>query len=183
MDSDRYDGGRPGDRYAEVDRSPLTVMVLLAAVAAFQLVHHYPNLPETIATHFGASGQADGWSGTRSFMLIYGVIEGAMVVGAFLIARFAMRIPTGALNIPNRDYWLEPERRSESLHFVWSRVLWMMAATLAFLIAVAEIVFRSNLTPGPPALTRDFLIVLVVFVAVTGWFSLGILTRFRLPKP
>lgn len=129
MEARSRDGGTLGDRRIEIDGTPLTVLLVLAALAAVQLVHHYPNLPGTITTHFGVSGQADGWSVKQSFFPTYGIIEAAMVVAAFLMARFAARIPTGALNIPNRDYWLAPERRSESLRFVWSQILWIEAAT------------------------------------------------------
>jgi uncharacterized membrane protein len=164
-----------------MDKTPLTVVLLLAAVAAYQFWHYYPDLPKMLATHFGVSGQADGWSDKGVFVLTYGLIEAALVLGAFLTARFGMRIPTGSLNMPNKDYWLAEERREESLRFVWNKVLWIEAATLAYLIVIAEIIFRANLAPGPPTLGRDFFVALIAFVVVMGWMCVHILVRFRLP--
>ncbi len=182
VETGSYDGERSTGGRVETDRTPLTVLLALAALAAIQLIHHYLHLPGTLATHFGFGGQADGWTDKPSFFIIYGIVELAIVVGAFLIARFAARFPTGALNIPNRDYWLEPERRPVSLKFIWSQVLWIEAATLAFLIAIAEIIFRANLSPAPSELPEEFVVVLVVFVVVMAWLSLRIVRRFRGPR-
>lgn len=162
----------------KVDKTPLTVLLLLAAVASGQLLHYYPKLPETIVVHFGSSGQANGWSGKAGFFTIYGAIEAAIVLAGILLALFAERMPATFLNMPNRDYWLSPERREESLAFFWTQTIWIEAMALAFLIAVAEFVFRANLAAGAPTLTRDFVVVLVVFVAAVLWQSFRIVRRF-----
>lgn len=166
----------------KVDRTPLTVLFLLAAVAAGQLFHYYPRLPETIAVHFAASGQVNGWAGKAAFSATYAAIEAAIVLVGLGAALLGERMPTSFLNMPNREYWLAPERRAESLGFFWTQAAWMEVATLAFLIVVAEFVFRANLTEGPPTLTRDFSLVLVVFIAGVVWLSVRIFRRFSLPQ-
>jgi uncharacterized membrane protein len=167
----------------KVDRTPLTVLLILAAVAAGQLLHYYPRLPETIAVHFGASGRADGWAGKTGFFPIYAAIEAAIVLAGLAVAFLGERMPASFLNMPNRDYWLSPERRDESLAFFWTQAIWIEVATLAFLIVVAEFVFRANLAGGAPTLTRDFLLVLIVFVAGVLWLSFRIVRRFSRPGP
>jgi len=183
MDGDYLDGKGTDvtgyDATARPDRSPLTVLLLLLVVAAVQLSHYYPLLPGVIATHFDVSGRVDGWSEKLTFIITYGSIEVVVVAVGLLLARFATRIPAGALNIPNRDYWLAPERRAETLQFVWTQVLWMEVATLAFLILVAEVLFRANLASEVPTLSHDFFIILGVFIAVVAWMSVRIVRRFR----
>jgi uncharacterized membrane protein len=162
----------------KVDRAPLTVLLILVAVAAGQLLHYYPRLPETIAVHFGPSGQADGWSAKTVFFPIYAAIEAAIVLAGLAMAFLGEKVPPSLLNMPNRDYWLSSERRSASLSFFWTQATWIEAATLAFLIVVAEFVFRANLAAGAPTLARDFVVVLVAFVAVVVWQSVRIVRRF-----
>jgi uncharacterized membrane protein len=169
---------RNGGLAVKVDRTPLTVMLLLAAVAAGQLLHYYPKLPETIAMHFGPSGQANGWSGKAVFFPIYGAIEAAIVLAGLAMAFFGERMPASFLNMPNRNYWLSPERRAESLSFFWTQTIWIEAITLAFLIVVAQVVFRANLAGGEPTLARDFVVVVVLFVAAVVWQSARIVRRF-----
>ncbi len=165
----------------KVDRAPVTVMLLLAAVAAAQLLHYYPKLPETIAVHFGASGQANGWSGRTSFFMIYAGIEAAIALAGLAIAFFGERIPASFLNLPNRDHWLSPERRDETLAFVWTQTIWIEVMTLAFLVTIAELVFRANLGDGAPRLSSGFAVVLIAFVAGVVWQSIRIVRRFSRP--
>jgi uncharacterized membrane protein len=167
----------------KVDRTPVTVLLLLAAVAAGQLLHYYPKLPETIAVHFSTSGHANGWAGKATFFPIFAAIEAMIVVAGIVVARLGERMPASFLNMPNRDYWLSPEHREESLAFFWTQAAWIEVATLAFLVAVAQFVFHSNLAGGAPTLARDFVLVLIAFVAAVVWLSVRIALRFRRPEP
>jgi uncharacterized membrane protein len=167
----------------KVDRTPVTVLLLLVVAAAGQLLHYYPKLPETIAVHFGASGAPNGWSGKAIFFLIYAAIEAAMVLIGLAMIFFGDRAPGSFLNLPDRDYWLATERREESLTFFWTRTVWIEVTTLAFLIVVAEFIFRANLTGGAPKLAGDFGLIIVVFVAAVTWQSFRIIRRFSRGTP
>ena len=101
-----------------------------------------------------------------------------ILLAGLAAALLGERMPTSILNMPNRDYWLSPERRSASLAFFWTQAVWIEATTLAFLIVVAQFVFRANLAEGAPTLTRDFLLVLAAFVAGVVWQSFQIVRRF-----
>jgi len=166
----------------ERGRFGLTVLAALAILAAYQLVRVYPLLPERIAVHFGPEGRPDGWSGRLGFVLLYGAIEAVLVAFAAATSRFADRLPTHLWNLPNRDYWLAPERRRESVAFVARTVVWIENATLVFLIALAEIVFRANLAHGPTRLPLPTVwAILVAFVAALTWLVVRIYARFRKP--
>ena len=165
----------------KVDRTPLLVLLALIVVAATQFASHYPELPQTIAVHFDAEGRANGWSDKGTFLITYGAVEAAILLAALALSLFGDRIPARNLNIPNPEYWLTPERRRETLRYTWTRVVWLEAATLAFLIAIAEIIFRANRGAGPPTLTRDFFIVLVAFVVAIIWQSVSMMLKFRVP--
>ena len=161
------------------DRTPMAVLLLLAAVAAAQMIHYYPVLPESLAVHFGASGEPNGWSDKTDFVLRYGAIELFIVLLGAASGLLLRTIPPALVNIPHRDYWLAPERRQETVGFLSNQVLWMETATLAFLIAIAQLVFKENLGGSPPRLSGDFWYILAAFVGATVWFSARIILRFR----
>jgi uncharacterized membrane protein len=165
----------------KVDRSPLTLLLLLLVMAASQLLHYYPKLPEMVAVHFGASGAPNGWSGKTAFFVTYAVVEAAMAIAATAMVFFGERLPVSFLNMPNRDYWLAQERRGESLGFLWTRTIWIEVTTLAFLIVVAQFIFRANLAGGGPRLTGDFALVIIAFVAAVIWQSVDLIRRFSRP--
>ncbi len=160
----------------------MTVLLLLAAVAAVQMTHYYPLLPERLAVHFGASGEADGWSSKGEFMVLFGGMEVLFVLFGVAFATLLDRVPLALINIPHKDYWFSPERQEESRAFLRNQILWIETATLGFLVALAQLIFRENLGSALPRLPGSFWYVLVAFVAAVLWFSVRIITRFRRPR-
>jgi uncharacterized membrane protein len=159
-------------------RAPVTAMLALVVVAIAQFSHYYSILPGRIAVHFGTGGGANGWSDTRTFMITYGIIELAIVVTSLFVARVLERAPAGSVNIPNREYWLAAERRAATLDYVTEQFLWLECLTLAFLVAVAQIIFKLNLRGAAPSLPQDFWVTLVAFLVGIGWVSLRLARRF-----
>jgi len=165
------------------DRAPVTALLVLAALAAIQAVHYYPQLPDTLATHFGPNGEPNGWSEKGPFVLTYSIIE-ALVVGFGLALAFMLeRIPAWMVNIPHRDYWMAPERRRETAEFLGNQILWIEAATLLFLMAVTQLIYVKNLGDAPPRFSGDFWYILGAFVAATLWLTVRIILRFRKREP
>lgn len=162
-----------------LDRTPLTVLLLLAALAAAQMLHYHPLLPDSIAVHFGASGEPNGWSGKTEFVMTYGATEALVVLLGIGLALTLSRIPASLVNIPHRQHWLAPERRDDTVVFLSTQIVWMEAVTLGFLMAIAQLVFTKNLGDTPPRLSGDFWYLLVAFVGTMLWFVLRIVLRFR----
>ena len=80
--------------YAPVER----LMEVLAAIGAVCMVGfawaNWPTLPARIATHFNAAGQADGWGGKGSLLLL--PVLGVVLYGVMV---FCARVPH-LLNYP-----------------------------------------------------------------------------------
>ena len=51
------------------------VLLLLAALAALQMIHYYPLMPGTMVVHFGPSGAPDGWSDRNGFFTVFGAVD------------------------------------------------------------------------------------------------------------
>jgi uncharacterized membrane protein len=160
----------------------MTVLLLLAAVAAIQMTHYYPLLPERLAVHFGASGEANGWSSKGEFMVLFGAMEAFFVLFGLAFAVMLDRIPLTLINIPHKEYWFSPERQEESRAFLRDQILWIEAATLGFLVALAQLIFKENLGSALPRLPSNFWYVLIAFVAAILWFSVRIIRRFARPR-
>ena len=88
-----------------------TILFTLPLVAAVHMAVYYPQLPERMATHFGPNGQADGWmskSAFTAFFLIMITFMTALMSGIGTLIRV---LPPEMINLPNKEYWLAPERR------------------------------------------------------------------------
>src|SRR5215210_4275920 len=83
-----------------------------------QAARYYPFLPARVASHFDVRGRPNGWMARQEFLLFevlaIGVIFGISFGGPALLGK----VPSSMLNIPQRSYWLAPERRSQTLEFM-----------------------------------------------------------------
>jgi hypothetical protein len=138
-------------------------------------------LPDRVASHFARGGQANGWMARETyvaFMLGAGVLLPILLVA--LLAWLPRAFP-GAVNLPNRAYWLEAERRDATLASV-SSFAWTFGSMLAALIAgVHWAVVQANANV-PPRLSESTLeALLIAFGAVLAVWILAWYLRFRRP--
>ena len=156
------------------------VFLALVVTAVYQLVHYYPLLPDRVASHFGAGGEADGWTSKRNFTVLLGAVQ-MLMVSTFLGIIFLLeKAPASLINIPNREYWLAPPQRQQTLAILTSRLLWMGNATLAFLIFTVHRAIDANLNP-PASLGADFSMAMLIYILVILTLTIEIALRFRRP--
>ena len=122
-----------------------TVLIFLLAVAVIQSAYYYPQLPDTVASHFDARGIPNGWMSKQFFFAVYLGIMAFMIVIFYLIPKF----PNQLRNIPNRDYWMAPERKEETLKHIENVTPRMGIATMLFFLYVFQLVIEANLAPDP----------------------------------
>ena len=104
--------------------SSWTTVILMAALVVL-VAYCYPKLPERVATHFNIRGDADGW-GHKSLLATVMIVAGALVSGPFVLLGYAMARTKAAV--------------------VGRELLWVGAATVAFLLALAQLTMRANLS-------------------------------------
>ena len=122
----------------------LTVGIVLALIIRIAAV--WGELPETMASHFGFSGEPDAWMSKQGFFFFMALIGGGTVALLFAMRRFLLRLPAHWINLPNREYWLaNDERRVEGLSRLSWFLEWMGMATAALLAVATEFAIRANL--------------------------------------
>lgn len=166
-------------------RSPLAafgvIAVLWLAFAAYVCLTA-PQLPERVATHFGAGGEADGWM-TRSGHVRFTLLLGA-ALPAFIVALFAFirRCGGRGLNIPHKEYWLAPERREETFAFIQRQGSWLAALLIGFFAAIHTSILAANAhTPAKLAGSHVAWIAGGFLAAIIVWSALFLGRFFRRP--
>lgn len=139
-------------------------------------------LPDSVASHFGAEGNANGYmtrEGYRLFMLAFTIIFPLFVTG--VVALGTRLVPTRYVNIPNRDYWLAPERREQTLAYLTTHALRLGCVMVLFSAGIHWLVMRANASTPPRLENGLFLAVLGAFVvAIVAWIG-ALMWRFRKP--
>lgn len=120
--------------------------LLLALVV---VVWAHDGLPDRVATHFGVDGVADGW-GSRSTSVI--LLCGTVVLSTLLLwgtAALVAVVPTQLMNIPNRSWWLAPERKDHTVALIGAWAYGFGALVNLFLAWVTLQVASANRATPP----------------------------------
>lgn len=155
-------------------RIALFTLAGLSVVLVLLVLGTGPALPARVATHFGMDGLPNGWMSREAFMRSIVVIVILPVVLLQGIGFLLGRLPTSLINLPNREYWLAPERRAKTLAHIRTSMLEFGNATFAFLIFVVWSVIEANTANAETRLGNLFAYGLFTFLAfVAVWtFSL-----------
>ena len=162
-------------------RIALFTLVVLLAAFGFVLFGVDSSLPERVATHFGANGLPNGWTSRESFassMAAVVLVPVAVLQGIGLLLG---RIPSSLINLPNRDYWLAPERRASTIGHMQTAMLEFGNAMFAFLLFVVWSIIRAN-TAENPHLGSSFQLGLLAFLAfVAAWIFFLVRPYLKVP--
>jgi uncharacterized membrane protein len=150
--------------------------IVLAAIA--QCVYGFPLLPERVASHFAASGAANGWMTKSQFLTVYAITLLPALVVEFWVGRSIARTSEARLNLPNKEYWLAPERREATFAYFESFFAWYGCALLLLVVFVMGLAIRANLTPPPRLPTGPTITALVAFVLFNVAAVVAVLRRF-----
>jgi uncharacterized membrane protein len=160
---------------------PILVLVLLTAGYAALVIGGAPQLPERVAIHFGADGSANGWANRNQATFIFETLTIGPVI--FLILALVMRLmPAGAFNLPNRDYWLAPERRTQTIAAISRQLIWMGCLMVVFLAGVYWLTIEANRLTPPHLPMNLFWPLVLGFLAATGVWTTLFLLRFKKPS-
>ena len=152
--------------------------LVLGLIIIGQWIYADAMLPERVASHFNAQGLADGWMQKGSFLALFAIINGLMAMTFLGIPLWFNRISYELFNLPNKEYWLAPERRGQTLLNLKQHVLGMGLLTIIFLIYTFQDVIHANLIESPK-LSPFFLVLTLVYgFALLGW-SLMLMVRYQ----
>jgi uncharacterized membrane protein len=160
-------------------RVPLTVLAVLGVVFIGELLYFYPLLPETVASHFDMDGVPNGWMSRTAYVII---MLSIMIISAATTVGVALLLPKmeGAINIPNRAYWLAPERREETLGLIGASLVWTECAVMALFAVITYGVSLMNIE-GRKTFDWPMIPTLIVFLAFVTLVMARMLRRFRKP--
>jgi|SRR5579872_1401633 len=164
-------------------RFPRNVFLAILAAGILQCLHDYPLLPERMASHFGPSGDPNGWMMKSQFLSVYAVVIIPALILEFWMPRRIARTAGNRLNLPNRDYWLAPERRAETLAYFEKFFAWYGCAFLALEVFAMGLAMRADLHDPPRLPAGPIVSAIVGFVLFNVACITAVVRRFsKAPK-
>jgi hypothetical protein len=157
------------------------VLFLVACGALFFITRTTGELPGILASHFDAGGHPTAFmtrAGYFHFILSLGI--GAPLALVALLTVVYSR--AADMKLPNRDYWLAPERIGQTRDFLVAHGIWFGSLLISMVCYVHWLELKAN--RQQPAHLPDDLVyggLILFFLITVGWFA-ALLLAFRRPR-
>jgi len=156
--------------------------LLSVALGFLEGLFFYSLLPDRMAIHFNASGRADGWGSKHQFFIFYGIIVVVMSLLFWGLPLVIRLVPESLINLPNKGYWLAPERKKQTLDRLSDQMLFTGCMALLLMDGILFLVIKANLSAIPALPTEWMWGLIVVFIAANVAWTISLIRSFRRPK-
>ena len=162
-------------------QTPLITLGVLYLTFMAYLAFSSSQLPERVASHFNIQGLPDGWMGRQSFLGVMAAIGTALPL--FMVGMTSLhRVFPGGINLPNRDYWLSPERREDTFVYIQRQGIWIACIFQGWLTVVHFLVVRANVPPHPILGTKSLALPMFFMIAGPLAIALRMVVHFGSPS-
>ena len=142
----------------------LFVFFVICAAAFVSLTS--ARLPALVASHFGSTGIANGFMPHDVYVYCILAVVVGLPAATVVITWLAIASPDARINLPDKAYWLAPERRAATVDYLRSGIVCFGIILVSFLCYMHWLVVLANDTQPPQLANSWFLGGLVAFFAV-----------------
>jgi uncharacterized membrane protein len=157
------------------------VFALAACGAVVFITNTGATLPAIVASHFDAAGNPTAYMLRTSyshFMLLLGI--GVPVALVALLTWLYSRATD--MKLPNRDYWLAPERIGRTRDILVAHVIWFGSLLISMVCYVHWLELAAH-RQQPAHLPNELVYAgLLIFFLITAGWMLAMLQAFRRPR-
>jgi uncharacterized membrane protein len=163
-------------------RIPRILFFAIALLAMAQCIHDYPLLPDRLASHFGASGIPNGWMTKSQFFITFAIILLPALAVEFWVSHQIAKKSDAKLRLPNKEYWLAPERRTETFAYFDRFFAWYGCAFLFVEVFAMGLAMRANFDTPPQLPTGTIVSDIAGFVLFNVAAVIAMFRRFSMPR-
>ena len=158
------------------------VLVAIVMCMLAQGIYYYPRLPERVASQFDAVGHPGGWVTRTGFFVFEGAVVAGMTVLVLFLEWLVPRMPASRVSLPNKDYWLAPERRAATDLMIqrWSATFLLLS--LGFVVYVMQLALLVNVTGDNAYMFVPMWAGLGAFLLLATALSVKLIRQFRKPR-
>ena len=150
----------------------MSLLLLTLAVAVVFIFTTGASMPPIVASHFVAGGAANGFMPRDDYLHVMLALSAGLPLLLAVLGSITSRMPAGFINLPNRDYWLAPEREADTLSHL-RKLGYRFGIILAvFLCFVHWLVVKAN-AHNPPVFPESIFFVGMAAFVVWLIVSLG----------
>lgn len=155
----------------------ISIVASIAAGVFIWITGEY--LPSNVASHFDSSGSADSFMKRSSYLSFMISVVCVITLLTGVLSRLIPAIPNELINLPDKSFWLSPERRVESLNYISNWLQWFSVGIASFLCYVHWLVVQANINQMKQLDSGYLYAGLVVMLLVAIAEIAALIARFR----
>jgi uncharacterized membrane protein len=158
------------------------VFIALLLFTAVFVLRTTTELPARVAVHFDETGQATSFMVRSQYRALILVFATALPLALVAIMSSAYSRAT-QFKLPNRDYWLAPQRIAQTRAFLIGHGIWFGSLLTGLMCFMHWLVLDAN-RHVPPFLSNQtvFVGLLVILGCMLAWIG-TLMAAFRRPRP
>jgi len=160
----------------------LRTLLLVVASSAIFFFASSPKLPQIVASHFVTGGAANGFMARSAYIPFMGIMTLGLPLLIGVLLGLGRHLPSSFINLPNRSYWLAPERIEATREYLGRQGGVFATLLVVFMCFVHWQVVQANLVQPPRLPERSFVFGLVLFLLATVAWSGAFIAHFRRPR-
>ena len=162
-----------------IGRIIFVAALLICVVEMFRL---WGISPQQMAAHFNAQGDPDRFVTKPEFFWFQIQTLFIVVLVSLPLQVLLLVVPPNLINMPNREYWLAPERKEETLGRLSDFGSLMFGVILLAILAAFEISVYANLQTPVHFNAGLMGAVMAVSMGVIVLMLIRLILSFRLPQ-
>ena len=155
--------------------------IIVLLICVFETGRLWNITPAQMAAHFDIQGNPDRFVLKAEFFWHQLQTMLALVLASLLPQVLLLVMPLNLINMPNREYWLSPERRDETLGRLSSFTAMMFGIILLAIQAGFEISAYANLQTPILFNVQLMLMVMIASFTMIGMMLFQLISSFRAP--
>jgi uncharacterized membrane protein len=164
-----------------MNKIPWIVFALALLFAIFYFSHTVASLPAMVASHFDGAGFPNSYM-TRAFYtkFVFGMGVGFPIAMVALLSLVYSK--GGDMKLPNRDYWLAPERIAQTRALLVAHAVWFGCLMVAMVCYMHWLILTAHRSVPPHLSNQMVMGGLLVFIGISAGWIIALLRTFRRPR-
>ena len=160
---------------------PWIVFALMLLFAVLYVMRTSPGLPPMVAAHYDAAGGANSFMTRSSYIKFILGMSVALPIAMVALLTFVYSNARD-MKLPNRDYWLAPERIAQTRSLLVSYGVWFGSTLVAMGCYVHWLELAAHRSAPPQLSNQLFGGGLLAFFLITAGWIVALLGTFRRPR-
>jgi uncharacterized membrane protein len=157
-----------------------SVFALLLLFAMVFVTGTASELPPLVASHFDAAGQPNAYMSRSGYVRFVLCVAIGLPVAVVAILSAVYSYATD-LKLPNREYWLAPQRLDRTRGVLLAHGAWFGSLLTAMVCMVHWLELAANRQHPPHLSNQAFFAVLAAFLAAMAVWVAALMIAFRRP--